>query len=290
MSDGTTYRLLDSGEGRKLEQIGPYVVDRQAPHAFWPKRHESLWRDADGVHHRSDKGGGHWEMRRQLPESWHLRIAGLKIVVKPTPFGHVGLFPEQGPSWSWMQERVAARIAQGGEAPRVLNLFGYTGIASLACAVAGAEVCHVDSAKGIVDWARENQRLSGLEDRSVRWIVDDAVGFCRREMRRERRYDGIIMDPPTYGRGSKKETWKIEEDLPLLLATCGELLTATPLFFHLSCHTPGWTGTTLRNVLASRIPKGDGWSYDPGEMTIPEEDGRLLPSGTVVRATPSPRD
>lgn len=283
MSDGT-YALLDTGDGRKLERVGPFLVDRQAPHAFWPKRDADAWRKVDAIHHRSEKGGGHWEMRKPMPESWIIGLAGLRVRIKPTPFGHLGLFAEQGASWKWMADRIAERVADGRR-PRVLNLFGYTGLASLACARAGAEVCHVDAARGVVEWARDNQRLSGLEDRSIRWIVDDAVAFCRRELRRERRYDGIIMDPPTYGRGSRKETWRIEVDLPPLLDTCAELLSGSPLFFHLSCHTPGWTGTTLRNVLAAHLPDGESWGYEAGEMGIPEEGGRMLPSGTVVRAT-----
>lgn len=279
------YQLLDSGEGRKLEQVGPYRLDRQAPHAFWERRRADAWKDVHAVHHRSDKGGGHWSTRAALPESWEVDLAGLRVLVKPTPFGHVGLFAEQQASWKWMRERIAERVA-AGTTPAVLNLFGYTGIASLSCAAEGATVCHVDAARGVVDWARENALLSGLQDRPIRWIVEDALAFCRRELRRDRRYHAIVLDPPTYGRGAKKEKWKIEEDLAELLGLCVDLLDQEPLFLHLSCHTPGWSPGVLKNVVHRVAPEAS-WAADACEMEIAEATGRALPSGAVVRATPT---
>jgi len=280
----TGYRLLDSGDGRKLEQVGPYRLDRQAPHAFWRRSDPAAWSDVHGVHHRSDTGGGRWSTRHHMPEQWAVDVAGLRALMKPTPFGHIGMFAEQQDNWEWMRARVRDRVA-AGERPQVLNLFGYTGLASLSCAAEGASVCHVDAARGVVDWARENASLSGLEDRPVRWIVDDALGFCRRELRRDRRYHGIILDPPTYGRGNRKEPWKIEDDLHDLLSACGELLDSEPLFVHLSCHTPGWTPGVLRNVLEPHLPEGP-WELDGREMGIQEATGRTLPAGSAIRATP----
>jgi 23S rRNA (cytosine1962-C5)-methyltransferase len=272
---------LDSGRGRKLEQVGPYLLDRQAPQALWaPRLPEDAWRKADAIHHRSDKGGGHWEARRTLPEEWPIAIAGLTIRVRPTPFGHLGLFAEQGNQWSWLREQVSVGTAQGEV--RVLNLFAYTGIATLSCASAGASVCHVDAAHGVVAWARENAVSSGLADRPLRWIVDDALRFCTREARRERTYHGIILDPPTFGRGSRKETWRIEDDLPVLLQACAALLDERPLFCLLSCHTPGMTPIVLHNMLADAWSLDD-WDVQGQEMTIRDEGGRLLPAGSIIR-------
>lgn len=281
---GETYELMDSGDGRKLEQVGPHRIERQAPHAFWKRRHASAWEDVHAVHQRSDKGGGHWVTQAATPESWDIEIAGLRVLTKLTPFGHIGLFAEQQANWQWLRQQVSARVANG-KTPNILNLFAYTGIASLSCAAEGAAVCHVDAAHGIVDWARQNAALSGMHDRPVRWIVEDAVAFCRREVRRDRRYHGIILDPPSYGRGARKETWKIEEDLPELLALCTDLLDDDPLFLHLSCHTPGWSPAVLRNVLQTYAPES-GWAMDAREMEIGEATGRSIPAGAVVRATP----
>ncbi|MAG59123.1 MAG: SAM-dependent methyltransferase [Planctomycetes bacterium] len=277
------YEILDSGDGRKLERIGPHLLDRQAPQAFWTKRlPETAWREADAVHHRSEKGGGHWEFRKEIPATWTISLEGLTVQMKPTPFGHVGLFAEQTAQWRWMRERIAARVATGAT-PRVLNLFAYTGLASLTAAAAGADVCHVDASKSVVDWARENAKLSGLEDRPVRWIVDDCLAFAGRDVRRGRKYDAIVLDPPTYGRGTRKEAWRIETDLPRLLRSCAQLLTADPLFIVLSCHTPGWTPIALENVLGDAVDLS-GFELDGGEMSIPQKDQRILPSGYVLRA------
>jgi len=290
MSGERSYRLLDSGDGRKLEQVGEILLDRHAPQATWPQQLvPERWQEAAAIHHRSDRGGGHWEMRQDLPASWCVDVADdLVVNVKPTPFGHVGLFPEQAFQWAWLREIVAGRVA-AGSAPRILNLFGYTGIASLSCAAAGAEVCHVDAARGIVDWARTNARTSGLENRPIRWIVDDAVAFVRREVRRDRTYDGIVLDPPTYGRGSRKETWHIESDLLGLLDLCARLLSDDPLLFVVSTHTPGYTRIVLENLVSASFPERQ-WNMEGGEMSLSEDGGRRLPSGHVLRCSQHPNE
>lgn len=283
MSDAAEdYRLLDSGNGRRLEQVGPVRVDRQASQALWrPRLPRSEWDEAHARHHRSDKGGGHWETRASVPATWSARCGGLTFETKLTPFGHLGLFPEHAGHWSWLE----AASAPDEAAPEVLNLFAYTGGASLVCAKAGARVCHVDAAKGVVDWARRNAARNGLEDRPVRWIVEDCRTFVERELRRGRRYSGLILDPPTYGRGPKKEVWKIEEDLPVLLEGCARLLVERPRFVLFTCHTPGFSPLVLRNLLAEVRPDLTA-IIETGEMELPEPGGRALPAGAHARIGP----
>ncbi|MCA9321406.1 MAG: class I SAM-dependent methyltransferase, partial [Planctomycetes bacterium] len=205
-----TYQLLDSGHGRKLERLGPVVVDRQAPGAFWrPRLDRQDWDRSNGVHHRSNQGGGHWEWKQSAPAPWTIEHGTLKFQVKPTPFGHMGLFPEQVGQWHWLGESIDAFCRSKGRAPALLNLFAYTGGSTLAAARAGAEVTHVDAARGVVDWARVNAELNDLGNAPVRWIVDDCSRYLERELRRKKRYDGVILDPPTFGRGVRGETWKI---------------------------------------------------------------------------------
>lgn len=269
------YALLDAGDGKRLEQVGPYRLVRQAACAWWrPRRPASEWSAADAHHVRENTGGGHWVFKRKLPDSWPVEHGGVRLIVRPTPFGHLGVFAEHVAQWSWMQERIRA----ANRPIRVLNLFAYTGGASIACAQAGAQVAHVDAAKGVVDWAARNAELNGVE--GISWAVEDAAVFVGRERKRGRTYDGIVLDPPSFGRGKKGELWKIEEHLPALLPTLAELLSPTPLFVVLSSHTPGFTGLTLQNLLEDAFPAG---RVESGEMACPTEDGRPLPSGSFAR-------
>ena len=206
------YEVLDCGGGEKLERWGDVYLRRPDPQAIWPARDPSLWRKAQAHYHRSEKGGGSWEFFTKLPDRWVMNYKNLRFYVRPTGFKHTGLFPEQATNWDWMTGLVSDRVKQGREM-RVLNLFAYTGGATMACAAAGAQVCHCDAAKGMVQWARENRECSGLPEDRVRWIIDDALKFVQREARRGRFYDGILMDPPSYGRGPGGEVWKLENEL-----------------------------------------------------------------------------
>ncbi len=273
-----TYTLLDSGQGNKLEQIGPYRLIRPAPQAIWsPRRKPALWDSAHAIYRRSKSGGGHWDYKQPLPESWTIRYHRLKLMIKLTDFGHIGLFAEQGPNWDWIQ----TQIKTAKRPIHVLNTFAYTGGSTLAAAMAGAKVVHLDSSKGIVTWARENAALGGLAQHPIRWIVDDVSKFVKREIKRNQRYDALIFDPPSFGRGSKGEVWKFERDLPQLLEQCQHLLSDQPLFVLLSTHTPGFTPLALENLLADMMQPYGG-HLSSAEMVIPEQaSDRFLPSGTM---------
>lgn len=275
----TGYQLLDSGRESKLERVGPYLLVRPSPQAVWsPDLPEKEWSNADAVYIRSSTGGGNWDFKRRLPEKWEIEFRGLKFIIKPTGFGHLGIFPEHGNAWDWIEQR----IKEASRPVSVLNMFAYTGGATLAAARAGANVCHLDASKGVVDWARENAALSGLSDRPIRWIVDDVVKFVQKEIRRGKTYDAIILDPPSFGRGAKGEVWKIEDDLLKLLSDCRQILSDNPLFVLLSCHSPGFTPLVLQNLLAEMM-RGRPGALSCGEMVIREETGRLLPSGAYAR-------
>jgi 23S rRNA (cytosine1962-C5)-methyltransferase len=283
MSDDTDYELLDSGEGRKLERVGPILLERQAVSAWWRQRlPPERWRQAAGVHVRDRSGGGHWEFPKRVPEAWTVRFSGLALEIRATPFGHIGLFPEHAPQWRWMAERVAARVAARalGAAPvRVLNLFAYTGAASIACAAAGARVTHVDAAPGVVKWAARNALANEIEPARIQWITEDAAAFVARERRRGNRYHGILLDPPTFGRADRK-VWNIETDLPALLTDLAELVDDDLLFVVLTCHTPGFTPLVLSNLLADALPR---LTSEGSELSIPESTGRLHPAGCYAR-------
>ena len=272
------YRLIDSGGGRKLEQFGPVLLDRPVAYAVWDKSPAVDWGAAAGVYHRSDQGGGSWEWRRKPPESWPIGYGGLRLLIKPTPFGHLGLFPEQEENWGWLR-RTCERL---GPELEVINMFAYTGGSTLACAAAGAKVCHLDSAQGAVSWARTNAELSGLVDRPIRWIVEDVSRFVAREQKRGRRYHGFILDPPSYGRGAKGEVFKIEEDLTRLLAGCRDLAGDQLGFVLLSCHSDHFSPAVLSRLLAGYVPAAGG-RMEAGEMVVPEAGGRGLPSGVFAR-------
>ncbi|MDH4228192.1 MAG: class I SAM-dependent methyltransferase [Nitrospirota bacterium] len=287
-----TYQLLDSGDGRKLERVGPWLLVRPAAQAVWrPRLPEDAWDAADAVFIRKGEEEMTWKNQRSLPETWNIALGDAKFHIKTTGFGHLGVFPEQRANWEWITRQVRAAARRLGRAPEVLNLFGYTGGSSLAALAGGASVTHLDASRGVVDWARENAELSGLGNAPCRWMVDDAQKFVQREMRRERLYDGIILDPPSFGRGSKGQVWKIEDHLPPLLENCRTLLARWGGFILLSGHTPGFSPLVMQNLLAEVVPpedaknSGEGLGeFASGEMTIPEADGgRVLPSGTWAR-------
>jgi len=269
------YELLDAGDGSKLERFGPYVLERPCAQAAWrPRLAREEWERADATFSR--KGRMCWVLRRELPESWVVRVAGVRMKLSRTDFGHLGLFPEQRTLWQWSAERLGASVA-AGRTPSVINLFAYSGGASLAAARAGAAVCHVDASKGMVGWARENATLNDLGEAPIRWIVDDALKFLRREIRRGVRYDAIILDPPTFGRGARGEVYKIDRALQETLACCAELRSERPAFVLLSTHTPGFTPTVLSHLLSDFF--GDG-RIDSGEMLLAGKPGVwAVPSG-----------
>ena len=233
------YELLDATGGNRLERWGETILIRPDPQVVWKTEKQSpLWAKADAIYHRSNQGGGEWEYRRRLPEKWKISCGEgedkLTLIVSPTGFKHTGVFPEQAVNWAWY----ARKIRAAGRPVKVLNLFGYTGGATLACAAAGATVCHVDASKGIVAWGKDNAVASGLADRPIRWLVDDCAKFVAREKRRGNTYDGIIMDPPSYGRGPGGEIWKLEDCIYELISQCEEVLSDTPLFFAVNSYTP----------------------------------------------------
>ena len=277
-----TYALLDSGAGRKLEQVGPYLVDRQAPVAHWqPRLGPDTWKRADAVHVRSERGGGHWDVRRELPDSWPVELSGITLLAKLTPFGHMGLFPEHAVHWEWLAE-IAAQSADDPPL-EVLNLFAYTGGPTLACARAGMRVTHVDAAHGVVDWAKANAEHQPSRVAPIRWIVDDCGGFARRELRRGRRYDGVLLDPPSFGRGPRGNVFKIETDIGALLDQCAELLSDRPRFVLFTCHSPGFSPLVLENLLGERLDRR-GARVESAEMVVSDAGlARPLPAGSYCR-------
>ncbi|MGN0629586.1 MAG: class I SAM-dependent methyltransferase [Oscillospiraceae bacterium] len=275
--DWKDYELLDCSGGERLERWGNVILIRPDPQVIWntPKTHP-LWQRADARYVRSSQGGGHWEYRRELPESWKISYKDLTFKISPTGFKHTGLFPEQAVNWDMMREKISG----AGRNIRVLNLFAYTGGASLAAAAAGASVCHVDAAKGMVHWARENAELSGLSERPVRWIVDDCAKFVEREIRRGSFYDAIILDPPSYGRGPGGEVWKLEDQIYGLISLCTGVLTENPLFVLLNSYTTGLSASTMAYVLGANMKKFGG-SVSAEEIGLPvTESGMVLPCGS----------
>lgn len=239
------YRLLDAGNGEKLEAWGPYILRRPDPMAIWGKVHPELWDRADAFYHRSSKGGGYWEFKKKLPEKWNVKYKDLTFKVSPTNFKHTGIFPEQAANWDFISEKL-----EGRKDAKVLNLFAYSGAATTVAASKNiSEVVHVDAAKGMVEWAKENRDLSHLENEHIRYIVDDCLKFMRREVRRGRKYDGIIMDPPSYGRGPNNEIFKFEEQIGPLIKEAINLLSDDPLFLIINTYTTGYSCTTIENVL-----------------------------------------
>ncbi|QYR23740.1 class I SAM-dependent methyltransferase [Paenibacillus sp. sptzw28] len=275
------YELLDTGGGEKLERWGSYVLRRPDPQIIWPIADETgRWKTADGHYHRSSSGGGEWDFRTKMPDRWTISYGDLKFHIKPTSFKHTGLFPEQAVNWSWMMDKI-----RSAKRPiRVLNLFAYTGGATIAAASAGAEVCHVDAAKGMVQWAKENAQLSGLENSRVRYITDDVFKFVQREQRRGRQYDAIIMDPPSYGRGPNGEMWKLEENLYPFLESCTTILSPDPLFVLVNSYTTGLSPSVLHNLLHMTMGRKSGGTIHCGEIGLPiTASGLTLPCGILGR-------
>lgn len=270
------YELIDSGDGRKLERFGKYVLARPCSQALWrPERGPADWSAADASFDRED--GNRWHGRTNLPKEWRISTAGQTFKLGGTDFGHLGLFPEQRAQWKWIRETVREK---GGSRLSVLNLFAYSGGSTLAAALGGAEVCHLDASKGMVEWARENARLNGLAEHPIRWIVDDAHKFMQRELRRGRSYDAIILDPPTFGRGAGGEMYKIERDLKVTLGLVKDLLSKHPAFVLFSSHTPGLSQIVAENVLSQLFPSA---RLESGEMLL-EGSARSCPSGIYCRA------
>ena len=277
------YTCLDAGGGEKLEQWNGIILRRPDPQAIWPADSKNrLWKNADAVYHRSSKGGGEWEYRKKLPESWTVSYRDLTFKVSPTGFKHTGLFPEQAVNWDWMSGLIRSHK---DENLRILNLFAYTGGATMACAAAGAaEVVHVDASKGMVAWAKENRDLSHLEDRTIRFIVDDCLKFVEREKRRGRTYHGILMDPPSYGRGPKGELWKMEDNIHELVALTAKLLNDKPLFYLINSYTTGLAPAVLTYLISVEVASRFGGHVESGEVGLPVTDTHLvLPCGAAGR-------
>ena len=281
IADGwNDYELLDCGSGEKLERWGGQNLVRPDPQAIWETPRENRgWRSAQGRYHRSSSGGGHWE-KEKLPESWQVKYKDLTFQVKPMNFKHTGLFPEQAVNWDFAREK----IERAGRPVRVLNLFAYTGGATVACAASGAQVCHCDAAKGMVSWAKENARVSGLENAPIRWIVDDCAKFVEREIRRGRTYDAIIMDPPSYGRGPGGEVWKLEDNLFPFVRLCTQVLSEQPLFVIINSYTTGLAPSVLGYLLSLLVKEKFGGRVTWDELGLPvTETGLALPCGATGR-------
>jgi len=277
---GADYELIDSGNGEKLERYGKYILRRPDPQALWNKNlSENEWKDsADAFFFRESERKG-WRKDKEMQNEWQIAFGDLKFNIKPTAFKHTGVFPEQEPNWRFIQEK----IKQAGRPVKVLNLFGYTGGATLAGLSAGAEVTHIDGSKAAITWAKENAELSGLSTKPVRWIIDDARKFVMREIKREVKYDAIMMDPPSFGRGGKGEIWKIEDDFLNLLDDCSKILSDNPLFFIINGYASGYSSIAYMNALEPVIKKFGG-EIEIGELTIEEsKTGRLLPCGIFAR-------
>jgi 23S rRNA (cytosine1962-C5)-methyltransferase len=283
------YELIDSGEGEKLERFGDFVLRRPDPQALWNKRlAPKVWADAHASFVRSGNVSK-WLFKEGVPKDWNISYNDLGFNISPTPFKHTGIFPEQIVNWRWTQEKVESRKRKvesqdaGVKEIQILNLFGYTGGASLACAKAGANVCHVDASKSSIAWARENAKLSGLENAPIRWILEDAYEFVRKEIKRGKKYDGIIMDPPAFGHGPNGEMWRIEECLIPFLEDTKKLLSDTPIFFIVNGYASGYSSVAYRQNITDLVEKFGG-TIEDGELAIAETGSdRLLPSGIFAR-------
>jgi len=278
------YEILDMANGEKLERWNNIYLVRPDPQIIWnDKQYPEKWKQANARYNRSSTGGGHWDYKKRLPDSWQIKYKNLTF--KPMGFKHTGIFPEQAVNWDWMMDKIQNEIKTTNREVKVLNLFAYTGGATVACLYAGASVCHVDSSKGMVAWAKENVVSSRLQERPVRYIVDDVVKFVQREIRRGNKYDAIIMDPPSYGRGANGEVWKFEENLPMLIEICMQVLSDDPVFFLINSYTTGTSSMVLENLLKMNMRKkygkrADNGIFENGEVGLPMTDSDfILPCG-----------
>lgn len=275
------YECLDAGNGEKLERWKNVILRRPDPQAMWITENDQKWEKPDGHYFRSSKGGGHWEFSKKLPEFWTVSYKSLTFKVSPTNFKHTGLFPEQAANWDFMMNKI-----KNAQRPiKVLNLFAYTGGATMACSMAGAkEVVHVDASKGMNEWAKENMKLCGLENNYIRFIVDDCLKFVEREARRGNKYDAIVMDPPSYGRGPNGEMWKFEHNLDKLIKACMNILSDEPLFFLINSYTTGISSTVLLNILKTSLEPIYGGKISAGEIGLPiTKNNLVLPCGIYGR-------
>lgn len=271
------YELIEAGNFMKLERWGDIFLKRPEPQAIWPYE---KWRSFDGEYHRSNKGGGEWEFKNQIPQQWTIKYKNLTFLISPMGFKHTGLFPEQATNWDFMIDKIKNEKREIS----VLNLFAYTGGATVACASAGAKVCHVDASKGMVNRAKQNLELSGLGKQEVRFIVDDVSKFVKREIRREKKYDAIIMDPPSYGRGPKGEIWKIEEELYELINLCMEVLSDKPIFFMVNSYTTSLSPVLVENILKLSLLKKFGGVVTSYEIGLPiTKQSIVMPCGSTGR-------
>ncbi|MCI8655536.1 MAG: SAM-dependent methyltransferase [Clostridia bacterium] len=275
------YKILDMANGQKLEKWGEIILSRPDPQIIWKEKiFPEKWKDANATYHRSKTGGGSWEYKNKMPNQWQIKYKDLIFNIKPMGFKHTGLFPEQAVNWDWMIDK----IRKANREIKVLNLFAYTGGATVACLSAGASCTHVDSSKGMVSWAKENVLSSGLENRPVRYIVDDVIKFVNREIRRGNKYDAIIMDPPSYGRGANGEVWQFENNIYDLVELCKQVLSDNPLFFLINSYTTGISSKVLENILNLTVNKQQIGRLSSGEVGLPMEDSKLvLPCGIYGR-------
>ncbi len=278
-SDWVDYRLLDASDGDRLERWGKIVLQRPDPQVIWQtEKQHPAWSKVDALYQRSKQGGGRWQLYRKFPQKWQLSYKELSFVISPTGFKHTGVFPEQAVNWEIYKEL----ICKAEKPVKVLNLFAYTGGATLACAAAGAAVTHVDASRGMVNWARENAAASHLENKPIRWIVDDCEKFVAREIRREKRYDAVILDPPSYGRGPGGEVWKLEEKLWPLLQLCSHVLSEDALFMALNSYTAGLAPGVMGYMLGTLLPPRFGGQVQSEEVGLPLETGGVLPCGATA--------
>ena len=275
------YKILDMADGQKLERWGEVILARPDPQIIWKeKTYPQKWKNINATYHRRITGGVAWEYKKKMPNQWQIKYKELTFNIKPMGFKHTGLFPEQAVNWDWMMNK----IRKANRDIKVLNLFAYTGGATVACAAAGASVCHVDSSKGMVTWAKENIASSGLAERPVRYIVDDVVKFVNREIRRGNKYDAIIMDPPSYGRGANGEVWQFENNIYDLVDLCTRVLSDKPLFFLINSYTTGISSKVLENILNLTVSKNYKGNVSSGEIGLPMENSKLvLPCGIFGR-------
>lgn len=279
------YEIIDMANGEKLERWNNITLIRPDPQIIWKEKTvKDAWNKADARYIRSKTGGGEWSYKNKLPKSWQVKYKNLTFNIKPMGFKHTGLFPEQAVNWDWMTNKIKEEKAKDNREIKVLNLFAYTGGATVACLSAGASVCHVDSSRGMTEWAKENVTSSNLQDRKVRFLIDDVNKFVQRETRRQNKYDAIIMDPPSYGRGKNGEVWKFEDNIEELIKLCTSILSDKPLFFLINSYTTGISSQVLENILRMQMPKKINGKFSNGEVGLQQTNSKnILPCGIFAR-------